>query len=47
MRYHVTLRSRTYIIDVAGGSVTVDPGCQNGTAFVLSLPAAPDKPGSV
>jgi pyruvate carboxylase subunit B len=24
MKYHVTIRSRTYVIDVAGGAVTVD-----------------------
>ena len=24
MKYHVTLRSRTYVIDIDGGAVTVD-----------------------
>jgi len=39
MRYHVTLRSRTYVIDVDGGSVTVD-----GEKFEAHAAAIPGTP---
>ena len=39
MRYHVTLRSRTYVIDVDGGSVTVD-----GETFESHWAAIPGTP---
>jgi biotin carboxyl carrier protein len=39
MRYHVTLRSRTYVIDVDGGSVTVD-----GERLELHWAAIPSTP---
>jgi biotin carboxyl carrier protein len=39
MRYHVTLRSRTYIIDVAGGRVTVDG--ETLEAHAAAIPGTP------
>ena len=39
MRYHVTVRSRTYVIDVDGGSVTVD-----GEKFESHWAAIPGTP---
>jgi len=39
VRYHVTLRSRTYIIDVAGGSVTVDG--ETLEAHAAAIPGTP------
>jgi pyruvate carboxylase subunit B len=39
MRYHVTLRERTWIIDVDGGAVTVD-----GERFEAHWAAIPDTP---
>ena len=39
MKYHVTLRSRTYVIDVDGGSVTVD-----GERFETHAAAIPGTP---
>ena len=39
MRYHVTLRSRTYIIDVAGGSVIVDG--ETLEAHAAAIPGTP------
>ena len=39
MRYHVTIRSRTYVIDVDGGSVTVD-----GEKFEAHAAAIPGTP---
>jgi len=39
MRYHVTLRSRTYTIDVAGGSVTVDG--ETLEAHAAAIPGTP------
>src|SRR5258705_4649719 len=39
MKYHVTLRSRTYVIDVDGGSVTVD-----GEKFETHAAAIPGTP---
>src|SRR5258706_12384240 len=39
MKYHVTLRSRTYVIDVEGGSVTVD-----GERFETHATAIPGTP---
>ena len=39
MRYHVTVRSRTYVIDVDGGSVTVD-----GDKFEAHAAAIPGTP---
>lgn len=39
MRYHVTVRSRTYVIDVDGGSVTVD-----GERFESHWAAVPGTP---
>jgi len=39
MRYHVTIRSRTYIVDVDGGSVTVD-----GETFEAHAAAIPGTP---
>lgn len=39
MRYHVTIRSRTYVIDVDGGSVTVD-----GEKFETHAAAIPGTP---
>jgi len=29
------------IVDRAGGTILVDPTCERGTTFLLSLPAAP------
>lgn len=39
MRYHVTLRSRTYVIDVDGGAVTVDG--ERFEAHWASVPSTP------
>src|ERR1700704_391223 len=39
MRYHVSIRSRTYVIDVDGGSVTVD-----GERFEAHAAAIPGTP---
>jgi len=39
VRYHVTLRPRTYIIDVAGGSVTVDG--ETLEAHAAAIPGTP------
>ena len=39
MRYHVTIRSRTYVIDVAGGSVTVDG--ERLEAHAAAIPGTP------
>ena len=39
MKYHVTIRSRTYVIDVDGGSVTVD-----GEKFEAHAAAIPGTP---
>ncbi len=39
MRYHVTLRSRTYLIDVDGGSVTVDG--EKVEAHAAAIPGTP------
>lgn len=39
MRYHVTLRSRTYVIDVAGGAVTVDG--ERLEAHAAAIPGTP------
>src|SRR6201988_1424264 len=39
MKYHVTLRERTYVIDVAGGAVTVD-----GEKLELHWAAIPGTP---
>jgi biotin carboxyl carrier protein len=39
MRYHVTLRSRSYIIDVAGGSVIVDG--ETLEAHAAAIPGTP------
>lgn len=39
MRYHVTLRSRTYVIDVEGGAVTVDG--ERLEAHAAAIPGTP------
>ena len=39
MRYHVSLRARTYVVDVEGGAVTVD-----GERFEAHLAAVPGTP---
>ncbi len=39
MKYHVTLRSRTYIIDVEGGAVTVDG--ERFDAHAAAIPGTP------
>ena len=39
MRYHVTIRSRTYVIDVAGGAVTVDG--ERLDAHAADIPGTP------
>jgi biotin carboxyl carrier protein len=39
MKYHVTIRNRTYIIDVDGGSVTVDG--QRFGAHAAAIPGTP------
>ncbi len=39
MRYHVTIRSRTYVIDVDGGSVTVDG--ERLEAHAAAIPGTP------
>src|SRR2546430_14715519 len=39
MRYHVTVRSRTYVIDVDGGSVTVDG--EKLEAHAAAIPGTP------
>lgn len=39
MRYHVTLRSRTYVIDVDGGAVTVDG--ERLEAHAAAIPGTP------
>jgi pyruvate carboxylase subunit B len=39
VRYHVTLRSRTYVIDVAGGAVTVDG--ERLEAHAAAIPGTP------
>jgi biotin carboxyl carrier protein len=39
MKYHVTIRSRTYVIDVEGGSVTVDG--ERLEAHAVAIPGTP------
>lgn len=39
MKYHVTIRSRTYVIDVDGGAVTVDG--ERLEAHAAAIPGAP------
>jgi len=39
MRYHVTIRSRTYVIDVDGGSVTIDG--ERLEAHAAAIPGTP------
>ena len=39
MRYHVTIRSRTYVIDVEGGSVTIDG--ERLEAHAAAIPGTP------
>jgi len=39
MKYHVTVRSRTYVIDVAGGTVTVDG--ERLEAHAAAIPGTP------
>ncbi len=39
MKYHVTIRSRTYVVDVEGGSVTVDG--ERLEAHAVAIPGTP------
>jgi biotin carboxyl carrier protein len=39
MKYHVTIRSRTYVVDVEGGSVTVDG--ERFEAHAVAIPGTP------